>query len=299
MPIFNLFGIRKIASGVMHMHKANVYLEEGNFDAAIQEMKMAIDIYPIKENNINNKLTLDDRDFFICAHYNLGAAYARKARTLKATDPKYKELFELALIEYEKILNYDPNDAEAHNNIGACKNALGDLESAIKSRKESLDNNPAYPESYVELGKGLCKQKKYDEAIQAFTNAINIRNDYAEAYYFRASAYSETRRIQDAIDDYNNAIKYKHDFYQAYHDCGLLYSQQGNNKKAIKYFIDALVYTADDNKDGLALTHNCFAVSLARIEKKELALAHFQEAIKLSSNPDFKKNMEINIQKLL
>lgn len=268
------------------MYTANNHLKEGNFDAVIQEIKAAIDIYPVKENTANS-LTPDDREFFICTHYNLGAAYARKAKTFKKNEPDYKELFKLALAEYEKILDYDPNDAEALNNIGACRWALGDLEGSMKSRMESLDKKPDYPESYVNLGISLAEQKEYDKAIQQFTNAINIRNDYAEAYYSRALAYADIGKIHDAILDYDNAIKYKQNFYNAYHKCGVLYSKQGIHETAIKYFINALVYS--DDKEDLAQTHNSLAISLASIGKKELAITHFQEAMKLSANPDFKK----------
>jgi len=275
------------------MYDANIHLKEENFDAVIQDIKTAIDTYPVKENPAG-RLTPDDRDFFICAHYNLGAAYARKARTLKENTPDYKDLFKLALTEYEKILDYNPNDAEAHNNIGACREALGDLDGSIKSRMESLDNKNDYPESYVNLGISLAKQKKYDEAIQQFTNAIEIREDYAEAYYSRALEYAHTNRKQEAISDYDNAIKYKKNYHSAYLNCGILYSDMGNYKKAISYFINALAYS-DDN-EAQAKAHNSLAISLAKIDKKEEALIHFQEALKLSNNPDFKKRVENNIR---
>jgi tetratricopeptide (TPR) repeat protein len=298
MPIFNVFGKKKrIFDANYHIYMANTYLKDDNLDAAIQEIKKAVDIYPVNGNVDKNKLTPDDREFFICVHFNLGAAYSRKAKTFKKVDPDYNELFALAIAEYKKILDYDPNDkdaAEAYNNIGACEEYLGNLEASIKSRNESLDKNLCYPESYVNLGNSLAEQKKYDEAIQQFDIAINIREDYAEAYYSRALVNANIGRIQEAVSDYGNAIKCKPNYHTAYHNCGCLYSDQGKHKNAIKYFIDALVYS-EKNED-MALTHNSIAVSLAKTEKKDLALLHFQEALKFSSDPDFRKKVEANMK---
>jgi len=285
---------RKIIEAIQHKYTAYTYFEKGNFDAAIQEIMIALDKYPIKENKTNNILTSDDREFYKSVHNHLGASYGRKAYTLKETEPERIKLFEHALKEYEKILEHDLNNkeaAEAYNNIGACQEALGDLESSIKSRNKSLDYDPEYSESYINLGNNLVEQKKYYEAIQHFSFAINLKGDYAEAYYSRALLYTKIGKIQDAIFDYNSAIKYKKDFYFAYLNCGILFSEIGIQRNAIDYFINALVF-CDNNTESIVDTHCRLGMSLAKIEKKNEALSHFNKAITSCSSPEYIKYIE-------
>jgi tetratricopeptide (TPR) repeat protein len=299
MMFFNNFGKeRKIIGAMRHMQIAIAFLSEGRYEAAIQEYKVAIDKYPIKENGDKDKFSDNDHEFFKAIHNMLGAAYYGKAKDSKETDPERRELFELALKGYKNILDHKPTDeeaAEVYNNIGACYGFLGDLDASIESRKKSLDYKPDYPEVYVNLGICYEMQNKFDLAILAYDNAITIKKgNYAEAYYSRGLAYSKIGKLQEAISDYDNAIKNKVNYHRAYHNCGLLYSAQGNHKKAIRYFIDALVYS--ENNEDMALTHNYFAVSLAKTEKWDLALIHFHEALRMASNSDFKKRVENNIE---
>jgi tetratricopeptide (TPR) repeat protein len=175
------------------------------------------------------------------------------------------------------------------------------------------------------LGYSFLEKKEYDRALEMFTNAINIREHYAqsfptneqmlaESYYSRALVYSEMRQFQSAMKDYDRAInimenyfkKAKEDkgynrvinvmknYHAACHNCGRLHSDLGMHKKAAGYFIKALGCDVDNEE--LAATHNCFGVSLAKAGKKDLALAHFNEALNLSSNTEFKENVKKNIE---
>ena len=44
-----------------------------------------------------------------------------------------------AIKRFKEALNINPNYAEAHNNLGVTLQAIGQLEEAVKSHKESID----------------------------------------------------------------------------------------------------------------------------------------------------------------
>ncbi len=65
-------------------------------------------------------------------HYNLGVAYAQA------------KLYDDAVVEYEKSLEFDPENGDAYYNLGILyEETEGDPERAIKSYKNYLSLNPA------------------------------------------------------------------------------------------------------------------------------------------------------------
>jgi len=62
-------------------------------------------------------------------------------------------------------------------------------------------------EDYYQLGLSLAAQGKYEEAINAFTNAIVIDPGKTEYYVNRGDTYQNTRDYGLAIADYNKALE--------------------------------------------------------------------------------------------
>src|ERR1017187_10313806 len=108
------------------------------------------------------------------AYYNRGNAY------------KNKELFDLAIADYAKVIALKPDFAIPYNSRG-----------------------------FAYEGKGF-----HDQAITDFTKAIALKPDFAYAYVNRGYSYEIMGLHDQAIADYTKAIELKPDFALAYENRG-------------------------------------------------------------------------------
>lgn len=319
-----LFGKRKkIVQAMEHHKRAGAYFEAGNFDAAITEYNAALAVFPLKKSADIQTMEKEAREFKAEIHNNLGAAYSRKALALSEQDPRRRGFFEKALAEYLEILFYNLDNmdaAEAHNNIGACYEHLGDLEAAIRYRQIACELNLNYPESWVNLGNCYLHQgwelkstdpfnaqEKFGRARIAYANAIDLRDDYAEAYYSRALAYSNLGNFADAIADYDISIRYRSnqlrkmqraldanpgtyiDHLKYNQARGVLIKsyqncgfqyQEQGNHNKAIEYFINAIICGGENQL-LALSHSSLGISLAKSERKDQAIAQFKKAVEL------------------
>jgi tetratricopeptide (TPR) repeat protein len=86
-----------------------------------------------------------------------------------------------AIAQYQKALQFKPNYAEAHNNLGNTLLQMGNLDEAIVHYQKAVQIKPDSAEIHINLGKALYQKGSVDEAIVHFQKALNIAPDYAEA----------------------------------------------------------------------------------------------------------------------
>jgi hypothetical protein len=87
-----------------------------------------------------------------------------------------------AIPVYERLLQLTPNQAEAHNSLGAALHDADRLTEAASSYRESLRLKPGFVEAHNNLGLVLGELGRFDEAIAQFEEAVRLMPDYAEAH---------------------------------------------------------------------------------------------------------------------
>ncbi len=178
---------------------------------------------------------------------------------------------------------------------------------------------------WFEHGKNELFAKKYDGAIEAFSEAIISDPQYAPAYLNRAfahlkkSQYSKEyskKGYEKAIDDLNRAISLDSNYNLAYLARGLAYSKKGHYDKAIgdfkrliilnpssaaAYFGLGIVYSEKGNyakaikeyNNAIGIDPNFAQAYLwrgkahFRIKQHERALQDFNKAITIDPNDAF------------
>lgn len=136
---------------------------------------------------------------------------------------KYLGLFQEAIEDYKKVIELEPNDAIAHNNLGNIYYKMGDYTNALlsyemalsidKTLSVALENRlktyirfgeePNIDESDVihyKKGKEFFENKDYENAVIEFNNAGG--NQYC--YFFKGLSY---KMIKDA-DNAKHGLKY-------------------------------------------------------------------------------------------
>jgi serine/threonine protein kinase/tetratricopeptide (TPR) repeat protein len=100
-------------------------------------------------------------------HYRLGWYYQGTAGDL-----------EKAINEYEKVLELDPYNVSALNQLGYVCYGRRDFEKAVEYFKKAISANPDFPNPIDSLGDTYFQMGRIDEAIAKFKEALEIRPDF-------------------------------------------------------------------------------------------------------------------------
>ena len=169
--------------------EADGHLSNGNYRLAISTYRDAL----IKNPNS------------IQAHYNLGIALAKVER------------YEQAITEWEKVLQIDPNNAGAKENINRAKAKMSGASVAPtvasttppKQQPPAVEPQQQQPSPVDDL---LAKANKangagdYATAIKYIDELMVIRKDVAESYVTKGDALLGLAKYLDAINEYKKAL---------------------------------------------------------------------------------------------
>src|SRR5205823_6054453 len=91
----------------------------------------------------------------------------------------------------------------------------GDLDGAIVQYEQAVKLNPDDEDAHYNLGHALARQRKVEEALPYFKEAIRLDPKYAEAHLNLGSAYLVRRKIDEAITELQTALQLKPDLEPA------------------------------------------------------------------------------------
>ena len=85
-----------------------------------------------------------------------------------------------------------------------------EYDKAITNYQQATVKNPANPTAQYNLGNALYKNKKTDEAVQAYDNAVSnssLKEDRSKAYYNKGVVLQNNKKLPECIEAYKNALK--------------------------------------------------------------------------------------------
>ena len=122
----------------------------------------------------------------------------------------------------QDILKF-PRSSILYNILGAVLAEENQLVLAVEQYKKSIELNPNYAEAYNNLGISLEKLKKYEDAIEKFDKAIMLKKNFFEAIKSLSvvcnnygNLLSQLGKFNDANDKYVKAITARPDYAIAY-----------------------------------------------------------------------------------
>ncbi|QSV52724.1 MAG: tetratricopeptide repeat protein [Dolichospermum sp. UKL201] len=206
-----------------------------------------------------------------------------------------------ALTAHQKALQLNPNDAEAYVGIGNVLNAQGKQEEALASHKKAIQLNPKYATAYYNLGIALRGQKKLDEAVAAYQKAIELNPKLATAYYNLGIALRGQKKLDEAVAAYQKAIELNPKLATAYNNLGNALSDQKKLDEAIFNYKIALSLSEDTSTTPTTVhtsANNNLGLALQYQEKFEEAIEHFDKAEELDPDYIYARNNNIEARKL-
>jgi tetratricopeptide (TPR) repeat protein len=114
---------------------------------------------------------------------------------------KYKREYRKAAAEFAKILENNPQDSEAHRNLGNLLYELGEREQMLQHFDRAVDLQPQSARCWNNRGYALQALERFEDALHDHTRAIELDPQYAEAYSDRAAAYAALGKDDLAVED--------------------------------------------------------------------------------------------------
>ncbi len=124
--------------------------------------------------------------------------------------------------------------------------------------------------------------ERFDEAIDAFTEAIGLDSELLTAYHNRGVAYAQTQEFDKAIVEFTDMIRRGMDDAEVFYSRGLAYHELGDCDKAVGDYTETIRRNPDCWIAHAKLGSFILRGKITSREQLELALHHFEEALKLN-----------------
>ena len=207
-----------------------------NYEQALTVINQAISLVPNNPNHYNEKSSELSR----LKRYDEGLAAITQAINLAPRAVWYgnrgnlyrdQQKYKLALDDYNKAIELNPNHANAYVNRGILYYNQQKYELALSDFSKAIDINPNDAEAYSNRGGVYYNQQKYELALSDINKAIEINPNYAVAYYNRGNLYKDLQKYDLALADYDKAIELNRNDAVAYYNRGVLYAILGQPEK--------------------------------------------------------------------
>jgi hypothetical protein len=102
----------------------------------------------------------------------------------QAADMYKGSLYKMAIVEYEKLVNYDPEDGDFNYKLGMCyMNTPSDKSKAIQYFVKAADKKDAPKDVYYHMGNALLAAGLFDEAVEAFEKYKEVNKGQVNAKF--------------------------------------------------------------------------------------------------------------------
>ena len=209
-------------SGVLHSHLGSILRQSGRPEEAVASFRTAIELEP--GNSI--------------AHFNLGNAYQQL------------EQFTHAVESYRAALAGLPADPDVHLNLGLAQKELAQLDEARSSLEQALRIKPDFTDAWVNLGVVSKSQGDLEQAEACYRRALAIDDRSALACNNLGSLLQSQYRVSEAIEWLERALCINPKYATAYGNLGDARQAQGNTTEALACIAAAM---AIENNDSLKI----------------------------------------------
>ncbi len=136
----------------------------------------------------------------------------------------------------ESALRAKPNFPEAHYTLGNLLQSTGQVASAIEHYQQAIKQRPNFPEAQCNLGNAFAAEGRHEQAIGAYRAALKGNPNHAEVHNNLSVAYRKTRRIDEALSAAQRALKCRADYADAWNNQGIAQKTLGRLNEAIESY---------------------------------------------------------------
>lgn len=178
---------------------------------------------------------------------------------------------------YTRILERDPDNAQALHLLGVVHHQMGDNDTALTLISRALDIDPDYADAHGNLGHVLTALGRADAALGHFTRQTLLEPTLAEAHNNLGQALYQAGRLADAIDSYQMAVTLNPGFAEAHCNNGAAHQELGHLADALACYRHALQL-----RPGYAEALSRMGGALAQLGRDDEAVESYREAMRLN-----------------
>lgn len=183
---------------------------------------------------------------------------------------------------YRRILEIDPDNAEALHLLGLMAYQIGKLDQAVDLISRAIRNNSNKAAYFFNLGIVLQRQGKFLDAVAAYQQAVRLHPGYVEAYCNLGNALRDQGKPDAAVSAYRKTLDINPDYVDAHNNLGVALEEQGHFEEAVASYARALRLNPKH-----AEAHSNLGNALKELGKLDEAVASFDRALALK--PDYAK----------
>ncbi|XP_051016228.1 RNA polymerase II-associated protein 3 [Acomys russatus] len=285
--------------------KGNKYFKQGKYDEAIECYTKGMDADPYNPVLPTNRASAYFRlKKFAVAESDCNLAIALSRSYTKAYARRGAARFALQKLEdarkdYEKVLELEPDNFEATNELRKINQALASKENShpkeaatvikpTEEEKRQVEDQQSKQKAISEkdLGNGFFKEGKYERAIECYTRGIAADSTNALLPANRAMAYLKVQKYEEAERDCTQAISLDGSYSKAFARRGTARTFLGKINEAKQDF-ETVLLLEPGNKQAVT--------ELSKIKKELIEKGHWDDVfldstqrhnvVKLVDNP--------------
>ena len=249
-----------------HLNLVNMYIQKQDFPTAIEECR---EVLKIKPGNRDVHLILGN---LLRAQNDLDGA----AEHLKAA------------------IDNGASPAMAHNALGLTLLQKGDFNGAEEHITAALDKQKKFPDAHLTLGVVKFKKNDKEGALKEFDMAVQQKGGkYPEAHNAKGDILAAGGSWKEALVEYQKAAEEDPKYAQAHANVANAYFQLNDLDKAREAYLKARELNPQDKNIlyGLALMYE-------KTDRIPEALAEFQNAVMLETDPEMSAKINLHMQQL-
>nr|WP_319375616.1 tetratricopeptide repeat protein [uncultured Methanoregula sp.] len=120
--------------------------------------------------------------------------------------PKDEALLNLALGDFDKAIEINPDDIQSFIGRGMAFILLKNFKAAIDEFNKALKLCPESPLAYLQRGLANREMNKFEDAINDFSSAIKLEPKQMQHYRSRGITFLQMNQYKLALNDFNKAI---------------------------------------------------------------------------------------------
>lgn len=156
-----------------------------------------------------------------------------------------------AIQEYLNLLEKDPLNFQAHDNLGLIYQDLQRYGEAADQHRKAILLKSDYVPAYNNLGVALLQDGKIDQASKVFKEGLAIDSKDPGLHTNLGLAYKKQTESGLAERSFLNALELSPNHPEAHYNLALLYEDAGELQKAVKHY-QAFLLGADERYEYLS-----------------------------------------------
>ena len=116
-----------------------------------------------------------------------------------------------AIEQWGKVLEFKPNDANAHYDMALALTSIGKYDDAVFHFKAALHSVLNWPDAHYNLGAVYYRQGKLELAVEESLKALQLRPDYLTARINLAETLLQLGQIDRAVEQYYKVLEFTPD----------------------------------------------------------------------------------------